>query len=300
MGRFVLAFTVCGLILSSVGCSPSDSDGDSKEPDAAKVVIQNTGSDTMVNLAQTWAEEYKTVKPDISIEVAGGGSGVGISNLRQGTVDIANASRKLKDTEAVQVKQNTGKEAKEFVVAHDGIGIYVHKDNPIESITLEQLGQIYGKNATITKWSQLGVNHADLCGSDEIVCFSRQSNSGTYQFFRDAVLKKGDFRLGTRDLHGSKDVVDAIGNTACGIGYSGMGYKTDAVKFVKVSKVADGTPFEPTIENVLSGDYPIARPLQMYTLGDPTGAIKEYIDWIYSTAGQTIVKDNGYVPLAAN
>ena len=128
---------------------------------------------------------------------------------------------------------------------------------------------------------------------------SRQSNSGTYVFFRDAVLSKGDFRLGTRDMHGSKDVVDLVEHTPCAIGYSGMGYKIDGMKFLKVKKADDAIGFVPNPANVLSGDYPIARPLQMYTIGAPTGHIKDYLEWILSSAGQKIVVDNGYVPLSA-
>lgn len=289
------ALSIC-VALCAVGCTrSSDNNGNSSKGEGLS--IQNTGSDTMVNLAQAWAEVYATIKPEISIEVAGGGSGVGIRDLMQGTVDIANASRKVKAAEAKQVKANTGKDPIEHVLAFDGIGVYVHKDNPLEEITLAQLAEIYKENGTITKWSQLGVNAA--CPSDEIVVISRQSNSGTYVFFRDAVLSKGDFRLGTRDMHGSKDVVDLVEHTPCAIGYSGMGYKIDGVKFLKVKKADDAIGFVPNPANVLSGDYPIARPLQMYTIGAPTGHIKDYLEWILSSAGQKIVVDNGYVPLSA-
>ena len=244
----VVVTCCCGWLLGA--CSPSSPDG---KKAGSGLSIQNTGSDTMVNLAQTWAEEYKKVKPEVSIEVSGGGSGVGISNLIQGVVDIANASRAIKDSEAKQVTQNAGEEAKEFVVAFDGIGVYVHKDNPIETITLAQLAEIYRESGSVTKWSQLGVD-AGFCSNDEIVIVSRQSNSGTYQFFREAVLGKGDFRLGTRDMHGSKDVVDLVEHTPCAIGYSGMGYKTDGVKFIKVAKSEGETAYLPTIDNVL-GEY---------------------------------------------
>ncbi len=292
---FVRTLMLLFATMLMVSCGKSSADGEAAGSNAGGgTSIQNTGSDTMVNLAQAWAEVYRTVKPDVSIEVSGGGSGVGISALRTGTVDIANASRAIKPSEAQQAKANTGKDPKEFIVGYDGIGIYVHKDNPIEEITLAQLGEIYGEAAKITKWSQLGVK----LEPDAIVIYSRQSNSGTYQFFREAVLGKGDFRRGTLDMHGSKDVVDAIEKTEGGIGYSGMGYKTEGVKFVNVSKGSGEPAFMPTVENVLSGTYPIARPLHMYTLGEPEGEIKAYLDWAMSPAGQAIVSENGYVPLA--
>ncbi len=291
----VLSAVVSVALVGASGCDSGGTTTDSGG--SARTVIQNTGSDTMVNLAQSWAEEYREVKPDVSIEVSGGGSGVGIRDLMTGIVDIANASRTLKPDEEAQAKRKTGKDPIEFTVAYDGIGIYVHKDNPLEEITLAQLAEIYRENGSITKWSQLGADADSFCSGDDIVVFSRQSNSGTYVYFREAVLGKGDFRLGTKDLHGSKDVVDAVAHTPCGIGYSGMGYKTDEVKFLKVS-TGEGQPsILPTTENVLSKKYPIARPLYMYTLGEPTGAAKEYIDWVFSEAGQKVVVEEGYVPI---
>jgi phosphate transport system substrate-binding protein len=276
-------------------CSPKSDEGGNTETGSA---IQNTGSDTMVNVAQAWAESYRKVKSSVSVEVSGGGSGAGIKDLIQGTVHIANCSRAMKASERQQaIANNPGREPKEYTVGYDGIGVYVHKDNPLETITLAQLADIYKEGGTITKWSELGVDASKFCSSDTIVRFSRQSNSGTYQFFREAVLAKGDFKLGSNDLHGSKDVVEAVGTTPCSIGYSGMGYKTDHVKFVNVAK-KDGEPASaPTAETVLSEAYPIARPLLMYTLGEPTGEVKTYLDWIFSPDGQVILEENGYVPL---
>ena len=295
----VLLCLVVGLFVTA--CQPSggssSTSGSGSTVDAAKKAIQNTGSDTMLNVAQAWSEAYLKVKPGISVEISGGGSGVGIKDLIQGTVHIANCSRMIKSSERTQAIQNTGKEPQEFIVGYDGIGIYVHRDNPLTEITLGQLADIYKESGTTAKWSQLGVDSAKFCASDDIVRFSRQSNSGTYQYFRAAVLAKGDFKLGSNDLHGSKDVVEAVGTTACGIGYSGMGYKTDHVSFLGVAQAAGEIPYQPTTENVLNGNYAIARPLLMYTLGEPTGEIKEYLDWIFSPAGQKILEENGYVPL---
>lgn len=274
------------------GCGRRTSEGEAGH----KVVIQNAGSDTMVNLAQAWAEAYAKIDTTVSIEVAGGGSGTGIAALINGTVDIANASRKMTPDEIERTKQNTGKEPVEFVVGYDALAVYVHRDNPLDEISLEELAEIYGEGGKITKWSQLGINFPE-CKNDEIIRVSRQSNSGTYFYFREHVLGKRDYKLGSRDMQGSKDVVELVGRTPCAIGYSGMGYATDRVKMLKISRKKGEPAYAPTMENALNGTYPIARPLQMYTLGKPTGAIKKYLEWILSDEGQEIVARMGYVPL---
>ncbi len=250
----------------------------------------------MVNVAQAWAEEYKKVAPDVDVEVSGGGSGVGIAALEKGTIDIANASRNMKPEEIEQAKKNTGKEPKEFVVGFDALAIYVNKDNPINEITTDQLAQIFAEGGTITKWSELGITIPGV-SDDTIVRVSRQSSSGTYEFFREHVLNKKDFKLGSRDMNGSKEVVELVGTTRTAIGYSGMGYATPAVKMFKVARKAGDPAYEPTVANTSSRAYPLARSLQVYTLGEPQGAVKKYIEWMLSAGGQKIVEENGYVPL---
>lgn len=253
----------------------------------------------MVNLAQAWAEEYRNVDPNISIEVSGGGSGVGIAALSKGTIDIANSSRNMKADEIEQARKSTGKEPKEFIVGHDALAIYVHKNNPMNEITLEQIAQIYMEGGSIAKWPDLGIKIPGAT-SDEIVRVSRQSSSGTYEFLREHVLNKKDFKLGSRDMNGSKEVVELVASTPTAIGYSGMGYATPGVKMLKVRIKAGEPAFEPSVENTLSKKYPIARSLQLYTLGDPEGPVKKYIDWIMSDAGQKIVEQTGYVPLPSD
>jgi phosphate transport system substrate-binding protein len=264
----------------------------------AVTTIQVKGSDTMVNVAQAWAEAYKAAVPAVDVEVSGGGSGVGIAALEKGTIDIANASRNMKPEEIEQAKRNTGKEPKEFVVAFDALGVYVQKDNPMSEISLDQLAQIFVEGGTITKWSQLGVKIPDGA-DDEIVRVSRQSSSGTYEFFREHVLAKKDFKLGSRDMNGSKEVVELVANTKTAIGYSGMGYATPGVKMLKLAPKAGQPGIEPSVANTLDKSYPLARSLLIYTLGEPEGAVKAYIDWILSPAGQKIVEENGYVPVPA-
>jgi phosphate transport system substrate-binding protein len=291
---FVLAF---GFVIS--GCSPKDGESAARK-EAAQVIIKNKGSDTMVNLAQAWAEMYTGVTTKASVEVSGGGSGTGVAALINGTVDIANCSRQIKPKELELATQNTGKAPREFIVGYDALAVYVHHDAPLDKITIPQLAEIYGENGTMTKWSQLSIKHSE-CPSDKIIRISRQSNSGTYFYFREALLGKNwDFRIGSLDLHGSKDVVEVIGRTPCAIGYSGMGYATSHVKMLEVATDTDAPYYAPTLENVLAKTYPIARPLYMYSLGEPTGEIKVYLDWILSEEGQKIVEKLGFVPLESS
>src|ERR1017187_8127815 len=293
MAAAVAALAV-GLLQTGCGKSESSSGGDT----AKKQTIQNKGSDTMVNLAQAWAEEYKKVVPDVNVEVSGGGSGVGIAALEKGTIDIANASRNMKPEEIEAAKKNTGKTPKEVIVGYDGLAIYVHKDNPLNEITLDQIAQIYMEGGTLTKWSDLGVKIPGAA-SDEVVRVSRQSSSGTYEFLREHVLHNKDYKLGSRDMNGSKEVVELVSSTPTAIGYSGMGYATPAVKMLKVKMTASDPAYEPNVANTLAKTYPIARSLQVYPLGEPQGAVKTYIDWMLSDAGQKVVEASGYVPLRA-
>lgn len=265
----------------------------------ASVTLQNKGSDTMVNLAQGWAEEYRKVHPNVALAVSGGGSGTGIAALENNTVDIANASRELKAEEKEKIKASSQKDAVEHVVAHDALAIFVHKDNPLEKITKTQLAEIYGEKGKTEKWSDLGVT-VPGCSDGSIVRVSRQNNSGTYEYFREWALGKGDFKLGSRDMQGSKDVADLVTTTPCAIGYSGMGYITASLRAVPVAPDDASPGVAPTIENVLVKTYPISRPLFMDTVGEATGESARYIQWIQSDAGQAIVEKSGFVPLPAN
>jgi phosphate transport system substrate-binding protein len=290
------ALPALAFVLMSCGKGPGRAENGGGQGE--RTVIQNKGSDTMVNVAQIWAEEYRKVAPDVEVEVSGGGSGVGIAALIKGAVDVANASRDMKPEEIEAAKRNNpGREPKEFVVGYDALAVYVHKENPLNEISLEQLAGIFAEDGTITRWSQLGVEIPGT-GDDTIVRVSRQSSSGTYEFFREHVLAKKDFKLGSRDLNGSKEVVELIGATPTAIGYSGMGYATEAVKMLDIAAFKGGTAYAPSVENTLDKSYPLARSLLVYTLGEPQGAIKKYIDWIMSEAGQRILEESGYVPIS--
>ncbi|MCP4204403.1 MAG: phosphate ABC transporter substrate-binding protein [bacterium] len=263
---------------------------------ASRTVLQNKGSDTLVNVAQAWAENYKEVNPNIAIAVTGGGSGTGISAMINGTVDIANASRKMK-TKELEMARSNGIEPVEHTVGFDALAIFVHPDNPVDEFNLEQLADIYGEGGTTKTWDQLGVE-VPGCSSGEIIRVSRQNNSGTYVYFKEAVLgKQRDYELGSHDMHGSKDVVDLVENTPCAIGYSGLAYATEHVKMPCVSTDAEGGCVSPSVDTAIDGTYTIARPLFMYTAGQPEGAVKEYLDWILSQEGQCIILDKGYAPV---
>ena len=286
MKKFALLLS----LLAVVACGRPQEGGDS-----SRAVIQNKGSDTLVNVAQAWAEAYKEVNPSLAVAVTGGGSGTGISAMINGTVDLANASRKMKDRELESAREN-GIEPVEHIVGYDALAVYLHHDNPMGEITLAQLADIYGENGTTESWSQLGIE-APGCGSDEIIRISRQNNSGTYVYFKETVLgKEGEYKLGSRDMHGSKDVVDLVLNTPCAIGYSGLAYATDEVKMPCVATEDGADCVAPSVDTAIDRTYPIARPLFMYTAGQPEGAVKEYLDWILSDEGQCIILDKGYAP----
>jgi phosphate transport system substrate-binding protein len=284
-----------GLGLIASGCGKSGAPYASAQ---GRRVIQNIGSDTIVNLAQAWAEEYVLFEPSVSVVVSGGGSGTGIAALINGAADIANSSRSMESGEVAKVKAASGQGPKEHIVGYDALAIFVNPANPLKEITIEQLAAIYSEIGTIRSWGDLGVQIPG-CRNNEMILVSRQSNSGTYHYFREAILGKGkDFKLGTLDLHCSKDVVELVSRTPCAIGYSGMGYATSHVKMLRVARRAGEPAFEPNVENTQAGAYPISRPLYMYTRGEPNGAVKKYLDWIDTEPGQKIILASGYVPVA--
>ncbi len=284
-----------GTLLLLTGCGRNDGGAGGGK----KQTIANIGSDTMVNLAIAWADAYAKVDPGVSVEVNGGGSGQGVAALINNSCEIANCSRKFEEKEIADFDaKHPGKEPKELMVGYDALSVFVHKDNPMTEISIEELQLMYAKDGKLAKWSDLGVSNIPGAKGDEIILVSRQNNSGTYHYFREAIVgKKNEMRLGTVDMNGSKDVVDLISKTPNAIGYSGMGYATPAVKHLKISKKKGEKAVEPTIATTLDKSYPIARPMFMYTAGDPSPQIKKYLDWIISDAGQKIVEETGYVPL---
>lgn len=261
----------------------------------AREMIQNKGSDTLVNVAQAWAEEYQKIKPDVAIAVTGGGTGTGIAALLNNTVDIANASREIKEKE-ITVAKAKGITPVEHIVGYDALAIYAHKDNPMDTITIEQLAEMYGEGGKTKKWTDIGIT-VPGCKDQKIILVSRQNNSGTYVYFRERVLgEKRDFVMGTKDMHGSKDVVDLVEHTPCAIGYSGLAYATPGIKMLKVAEKSGAPGVAPSMAAAIDKSYPVARSLLMYTPGEPKNEVKAYMEWIKSDVGQCILQSKGYAP----
>lgn len=279
----VLLLTACGRPVNAQSSS------------GGQQTIENIGSDTIVNLALAWAEAYQQIKPEVRISVSGGGSGTGLAALINGTTDIANASRKIKSEEIADAQKN-GIEPYEIAIARDAIGVIVHPQNPVQQLTLAQVSDIY--SGKITNWRELG-------GDDRpIVLLSRESNSGTHVFFLEEVVRLGEkgnktlFSQDTLLLPSSEGIIAEVRQNPNAIGYDGLGYITPEVKTLAIAPTASDEYVKPSVESVNSGQYPIARPLFMYTPGEPTGLVKTYIDWILGPDGQRIVKDLGFVPLS--
>jgi len=246
------------------------------------------GSDTMVILGQQWAEQYMKEHAGTIIQVTGGGSGTGIAALINGTTEIAQSSRSMKDTEKQQIEEKSGRKVEEHSVALDGVTIFVHESNPVAGLTVPEIKGIY--TGTITNWLQLG-------GPNQtIVVYGRESSSGTYVFFKEHILDGADFAPMVQTLPGTAAVADAIGNDPAGIGYGGYAYGV-GIKHLAVSP-ADGTAgIQPSESTVRDGSYPLARPLFWYTLSNPDKESSAFLAWVLSDAGQKVVKDVGYFPV---
>jgi phosphate transport system substrate-binding protein len=272
-----------------IGCSPAGP----TEP-AVTTTVTNVGSDTMVNLALAWAEAYHALQPEVSISVTGGGSGTGIAALINGSTDIANASRQMAPEELAQA-QERGIDPVEHTMAMDAIAVVVDPQNPVDGLTIPQLADIF--TGRITNWREVG-------GQDRpIVLASRESNSGTYLYFLEKVVRQDNpdsqalFSPEALLLPSSEIIGLEVATNPNAIGYDGLGYVTPRQKTLEVAVDEAGPFVAPSIETVRDGTYPIARPLYMYTRGQPSGAIKEYLDWILSEDGQRIVAELGFVPL---
>ena len=289
-GRAIVALAV---IIGLAACGAKTGQVGTAVP-GARVTIQNKGSDTMVNLALAWAEAYGQIHPEVEIAVTGGGSGTGIAALINGTVDMANASRPIKDEERAEAQAN-GIEPVEHIVALDAIAVVVHPSNPVDGLTIPQLADIFA--GRITNWQEVGGQNRP------IVLLSRESNSGTHVFFLEKVVRQGRaddktlFSPDTLLMPSSEGISAEVRQNPNAIGYDGLGYVTKDQKVVAVA-AAEGQPYVlPAIDTVKDGSYPIARDLYIYTVGQPQGAILAYLEWIMGAEGQAIVKELGFVPL---
>jgi len=250
----------------------------------AKITVK--GSDTMVILSQKWAELYMKQNPATSIQVTGGGSGVGITALINGTTDIANSSRPMKQSEIEKLKARYNTLGVQIPCAKDGITIFLNEANKVQEFTIKQLSDIY--QGKIRNWKELGGNDA------EIRMYGRENSSGTYTYFHDEIVK-ADYAASVQSLPGTAAVVNAVKKDINGIGYGGAAY-AEGVKHAKVKKDANSAAFLPTAESIGKGEYPITRFLYMFLRNRPTGETKKYIDWILSSEGQMVVTEVGYFP----
>ena len=279
------------LVLTACGSSASE---DSSQSGNSAYYIENKGSDTLVNLALAWAERYQEEYPDIQISVTGGGSGTGFTALINGTIDLANASRQIKDLE-IEMAESAGFTPYEITVANDAIGVIVNPENPVSELTLEQVSKIY--KGEFNNWQEVG-------GEDRpIVRLSRETNSGTHVYFLETVIRLGDeedtdiFSADTLLLPSSEGIIAEVSSNPNAIGYDGLGYITDEVKTIALASKAGRAYILPSVETVIDGTYPVSRSLYMYTRGEPEGIIKDYLDWILSDEAQEIVTEQGFVPI---
>jgi phosphate transport system substrate-binding protein len=281
MGLSVAAIALVAL----VGCGGTqDNAGTEAGTEELSGSLTVQGSDTMVNLAQGWAEAFQAANPGVTISVTGGGTGTGIASLINGTVDFANASREMKPEETQQAT-DAGVDAVGTEVAKDGIVVLVNPANKVEDLSIDQLGKIY--RGEITNWKDVG-------GDDKpIVLLGRDTSSGTYEYFQETVVgKDAEYAKSMKNLQSSQAIVDEVSKNADAIGYVGIGYESDAIKPLKVDGV------EATIDTVLDQSYPLSRGLYMYSNGQPDGAGQAYVDWILGTDGQKVVEEQGFVPLS--
>jgi phosphate transport system substrate-binding protein len=288
-----LLFLVCLLILA--GCAGGAAAGPVATPaPGAASYIQNKGSDTLVNVALAWAERYQQIHPNVRISVTGGGSGTGLAALVNKTVDIANASRKINADEIAAAKKN-GADPVEFVVARDAIGVIVNPKNPINNLTMQQISDIY--TGRISNWQDLGGENRP------IVRLSRETNSGTHVYFLESVIRLGNsknkdiFSADTLLLPSSEGIISEVRDNPNAIGYDGLGYITAEVKVIGIAPASGKPAILPSVETVNSGQYPIARDLYMYTPGQPSGAVKDYLNWVITPEAQAIVRQLGFVPI---
>jgi phosphate transport system substrate-binding protein len=246
------------------------------------------GSDTMLQLGHRWAEVYMSEHPGVAIQVTGGGSGTGIAALINGSTDIAQASRRMREEEKEQAREERGAEVQETPVALDALAVYINSGNPLRSLTIDQVSAIF--RGEVTRWSEVG--GADL----PIVLYGRDNSSGTYAFFREHVMENADFAPTYQALAGTAAVINAVLADPSGIGYGGIGY-LEGVSALSIRPDSGDDPVEPIMANVLDNSYPLSRSLYFYTIGAPDGLAGGFVDWVLSPEGQEIVDEVGYYPL---
>ncbi|AGF77588.1 phosphate ABC transporter substrate-binding protein, PhoT family [Desulfocapsa sulfexigens DSM 10523] len=290
-------YTYCFLVLLCLGFSGCDSgapQNEEKKESAGTGYLTIKGSDTMVHLVSSWAEEFMKLHKDVEISVTGGGSGTGIAGLINGTTDICASSRRINEKEK-ELASGKGRVPVELSVALDGIAVIVHPQNPVEALSMEQLQGIF--TGKITSWQEVGGANQDL------LVFSRESSSGTYVFFQEHVMNRQDYTPRARLLPGTSALVQGVAADTGAIGYVGLGYVKNSADRIKAISILDkdgGTAIAPSDNAVKDGSYPIARALFLYTSGEAQGTAKDFVEFTLSEQGQNIVYESGYVSVMSN
>lgn len=288
--RFLTTVLSLLVLLSTTGCPQRETPGgpDAARSDTSKPVTIK-GSDTMVILGQRFAEEYMKRNPGSVVQVNGGGSGTGIAALINGTVDLAQSSREIKEDERSQVEANRNARLVETPVALDALAVFVNNANPVRALTIDQVSQIF--TGKVKNWSQVGGRNAP------IILYGRESSSGTYDYFKEHVLNKADFAPGVQTLQGTAAIINAVSRDPNGIGYGGIAYASD-VRPLGIKKDGGSAPIEPNESTVADGSYPLSRKLFFYSLSTSPDRVTRFVQWTISPEGQAVVKNVGYFPLA--
>ena len=295
MSRSSLVLFLLPLLALVLGaCQENNAEGDGE-----RHLVQSKGSETLVDVAQDWAEHYSQVNEHVAIAVSGGGSGSGISALIEGTVELAHASRRMLPNErrAARVR---GVEPREFLVGYDALAVYLHPDNPLDSVSIPVLASIFGEEGDLRLWQSLGVA-VPGCPSGEIHPLGRTNVSGTYAYFRQMILEEeGAYRTDVASVHDAAELARAVAEDPCAIGYGGLAFLQENVKAPCVMTEDPGFCVTASVETALDGSYPIARPLLIYSRGQPAPGIQGYLDWIRSDEGQCILQGHGYAPFRSS
>lgn len=305
-GRLVVLL----LALSSFSLKAAEVDSDIPEYERTSGVsgnLSSVGSDTLANLMTLWAEDFKRLYPNVNIQIQAAGSSTAPPALTERTSNVGPMSRMMKDNEIEAFESRYGYKPTAVPVAIDALAVYVHKDNPIAGLTIPQVDAIFSSNQrcgyanSVTTWGDLGM--AAQWQRRDIQLFGRNSVSGTYGYFKEVALCDGDFKNNVNEQPGSASVVQSVGTSINGIGYSGIGYRTSSVRAVPIARTTDSEYFEATPENSVAGNYPLARFLFVYVNKEPNKPLppleREFIKLVLSKSGQNIVLKDGYIPLPA-
>lgn len=307
-----LALSIALPFLTAISFTAQGAEVDQDIPDYERTSgvsgnLSSVGSDTLANLMTLWAEDFKRVYPNVNIQIQAAGSSTAPPALTERTSNIGPMSREMKDNEIEAFESRYGYKPTAIPVAIDALAVYVHKDNPVDGMTIPQVDAIFSSNqrcggaSSIESWADLGMSGA--WERRDIQLFGRNSVSGTYGYFKDVALCDGDFKSNVNEQPGSASVVQSVSTSINGIGYSGIGYRTSSVKAIPIAKAAGSEFFEATPENSVSGNYPLARFLYVYVNKEPNKPLppleREFIKLILSKTGQEVVLKDGYIPLPA-